>query len=145
MVKVKRCVGWTVVVGIALGALVVAGCGGGGAVDGDGQPVAQTGSISGTVVHAGTGLPLGGIQVTAGGVTTTTANDGSFTLTGVPVGTHTLTITPDPNRDLALPPLPEGADQVDVTEGENTQLEAPIVLIDAPDVPPDPPREQPEE
>ena len=138
MLKVKRCVGWTVVVGVMIGALVVAGCGGGGGGGGE-EPAAETGSISGTVVHAGTGLPLGGIEVAAGGVTTTTANDGSFTLTGVPVGTQTLTVTPDPNRDLALPPLPAGADQVDVTEGDTTQLEAPILLTDAPDLPPNPP------
>lgn len=138
MLKAKRCVGWTVVVGVAVGALVVAGCGGGGGGGGGGQPAPNTGSISGTLLHAGTGLPLGGIQVAAGGVTTTTAANGTFTLTGVPVGTHTLTITPDPNRGLALPP---GADniQVDVQDGQTTLLPAPILLIDAPDLPPNPP------
>ena len=137
MLKVKRCVGWTVVVGVMIGALVVAGCGGGDG-GGGGEPAAETGSISGTLVHAGTGLPLGGIEVAAGGVTTTTADDGSFTLTGVPVGTQTLTVTPDPNRDLVLPP---GADdiEVDVEDGQTTQLPDPILLIDAPDLPPNPP------
>lgn len=134
MGNVNRCVGWMVVCGIIMGALVLAGCGGDG--DGGVQPQA-TGSISGTLVHAGTGLPLGGVQVIAGGVTTTTADDGTFTLSGVPAGAQTLSISADPERNLALPP--GGVPPVTVVAGQNTPLGDPILVIDAPDLPPEPP------
>jgi hypothetical protein len=134
MINVSRRVGWTAFCGIAIGALVLAGCGGDG--DEGVQPQA-TGSISGTLVHAGTGLPLGGVQIVVGGVTTTTADDGTFTLSGVPAGVQTIGINADPERELALPP--GGAPTVTVVAGQNTQLGDPILVIDAPDLPPNPP------
>lgn len=134
MTRLTRCAGWAAIAVVAIAAIVVAGCGDGG---GDGLGP-TTGSISGTIIHAGTGLPLGGIQVTAGGVTTTTNSSGQFTLSGVPQGSQTVTITIDPDRDLALPPG-SGSIVVNVQPGQNTPLPSPVLVIDGPDMPPDPP------
>ncbi len=129
-------VGWLVGVVIMTGALLVAGCGGGNG-GGGGQEPQATGSVSGTIIHGGTGLALGGIDVSIGNVAGQTASDGSFTLAGVAVGQQVLVVTPDPNRDLALPPG-SGPLTVVVDDGQTTVLD-PIILIDAPDLPPDPP------
>lgn len=50
------------------------------------------GQVVGTVVHEDTGEPISAAQVSAEGteLSTLTAQDGRFTLTNVPVGTHTL-------------------------------------------------------
>lgn len=133
MMTFKRSAGLTALVLIIAGGLVLAGCGGG---DGGVLPSA-TGTISGTIVHAATGQPLGQITVTAGGRSTQTNANGTFNLQGVPAGTQVLTITADPSRGLALPP---GVDlTVNVPDGGTVQLPAPIQLIDAVDVPPNPP------
>lgn len=130
MMTIGRCAGLTALALIAVVALI--GCDGG-----DGVTPAQTGLVSGTIVHAGTGLPLGGVEVTIGGRTATTNASGQFTVSGVPVGQQTVGIQVDPARGLVLPP---GVDlTVNVVAGQTTQLSAPINLIDAVDVPPSPP------
>ncbi|NLO05588.1 MAG: carboxypeptidase-like regulatory domain-containing protein [candidate division WS1 bacterium] len=121
-----------VIAAAVVAALLITGCGGGG-----GGTSAATGQISGTILYAATGGALGGIHVSAGGVSTTTASDGSFVLRGVPVGTHTLAITADPDRELAVPPgVPL---TVQVQGSQITTLSAPIVLVDDVDTPPTPP------
>lgn len=132
MMTFERSAGLTALVLILAGALTLTGCGGGG----DGQ-AARTGGIAGTIVHAGTGQPLGAITVIAGGVATQTAADGSFRLNNVPAGPQVLTITVDASRGLALPPGVNLA--VVVPDGAILNLPAPIQLIDAVDVPPNPP------
>jgi hypothetical protein len=79
-----------------------------GAVDGDDTSPAEdfssppapggaTGSVTGTVIDATTGLPLAGVNVTLGGPTdpnlgtplaATTGSDGTYEIAGVPVGTY---------------------------------------------------------
>jgi len=136
MTRLTRCIGWTALVVVAMAAVVVAGCGGGG--DSEGVVDPQTGAITGTVLHAGTGLPLGGIAVTAGGVTANTKADGSFTLNGVAPGNHQVVITPAPARDLILPP-PNTPITVRVVAGQTTALPGTVLLMDGPDAPPEPP------
>ncbi|MCD6361894.1 MAG: carboxypeptidase regulatory-like domain-containing protein [Armatimonadetes bacterium] len=136
MMTLTRCAGWTAIAVVAIAAIAVVGCGGS---DGDGGGQTQnTGTITGTVVHGGTGQPLGGINVAAGGVTTTTDANGNFTLRNVPVGQQVLTISADPARDLILPP-PADPIVVQVQDGQTTHLTAPILMIDGPDAPPAPP------
>ncbi len=134
MTRLTRCIGWTALVVLAIAAVVLAGCGGsgGGIID------PQTGSISGTLTHAGTGLPLGDITVTAGGVTVNTDANGNFRLDGIAPGSRQVVITPAPDRDLILPP-PNDPIVVTVVAGENSGLPGPVLLIDGPDVPPAPP------
>ena len=134
MTRLTRCIGWTALVAVAMVAVVVAGCGGssGGVVP------AQTGCITGVVNHAGTGLPLGDIKVSAGGVETTTNADGSFNLCGVAPGDRQIVFTPSPARDLIMPP-PNAPIMVQVVAGQTTALAGSILLIDGPDVPPAPP------
>jgi hypothetical protein len=116
-----------VIAAAVVAALLITGCGGGG-----GGTSAATGQISGTILYAATGGALGGIHVSAGGVSTTTASDGSFVLRGVP-----LAITADPDRELAVPPgVPL---TVQVQGSQITTLSAPIVLVDDVDTPPTPP------
>ncbi|MGD9495452.1 MAG: carboxypeptidase regulatory-like domain-containing protein [Armatimonadota bacterium] len=130
MMKIGRCAGLTAVMAVTIGAVLMAGCGGG-----DGG--ATTGSISGTIVYAPNGQPLGGISVSAGGRTTTSRSDGTFLLKKVPAGAQTLTVEADPNRGLAVPP---GADlSVTVQAGQTVDLGSAIVLIDVADLPPSPP------
>src|SRR5262249_19426149 len=54
---------------------------------------ASTGSIIGVVTNLANGQALSAATVTAGTATTTSAADGSYTLTGLPAGTATLTAT----------------------------------------------------
>ena len=63
---------------------VIAGCGGGG--DGAATPAAPTGTVNGSVVASNTGAALAGVAVTSGTRSTSSAADGSFTLTEVPSG-----------------------------------------------------------
>ncbi len=98
----------------------------------------QTGSISGTLTHAGTGLPLGGIVVTAGGVTGTSDANGNFRLNGVAPGDRQVVVTPAPERDLIMPP-PNDPIIVNVVAGQVSSLPGTILLIDGPDAPPAPP------
>jgi len=48
------------------------------------------GTVSGTVTDTGN-APLGGVMVSAGGVSNTTASNGTYTLSSVPTGTQTVT------------------------------------------------------
>ena len=57
MMNIGRCAAPTAFVLIVVGAMLLVGCGGGG----DGGEDPDTGSISGTVVHAATAQPLGDI------------------------------------------------------------------------------------
>lgn len=135
MTRLTRCIGWTALVVVAMVAVVVVGCGG------SSEPVVptQTGSITGTVKHAGTGLPLGGIAVTAGGVATNTNADGSFKLNGVRPGNQEVVVTPSAARDLILPP-PNNPIMATVVAGQTTTLPGTILLMDGPDAPPEPPQ-----
>ena len=54
---------------------------------------AATGSISGVVTNLGNGQALSGATLTAGGASTTSAADGSYTLANLPAGSVTLTGT----------------------------------------------------
>lgn len=63
--------------GLAMG-LLVAGCGGGS------DTPAGTGTVTGTVVSAATGLPLAGVDVSAGALRATSDADGRYTLADVP-------------------------------------------------------------
>jgi hypothetical protein len=56
----------------------------------DKQANTISGSISGTVANLQTGVPLGEMMVTAGGVQTLTDSAGRFTLTGLRAGRHNL-------------------------------------------------------
>jgi len=133
MTRLARCAGWTAIAVVTMAAITVAGCGGGTPA-----PAANTGSISGTIAHASTGQGLGGITVSAGGVTTTTDANGNFRLNNVPVGNQVVTITIPADRDLVLPPY--GPIVVNVQQGQNTPIALPILLIDGPDAPPQPPQ-----
>lgn len=52
-----------------------------------------TGGIAGTVTDAATGSAVSGATVAVAGKTTTTASDGSYTITGIAGGTYTMTVT----------------------------------------------------
>lgn len=133
MMTTRRSAGLVALTIIAAGALIFAGCGGGG--DGGAQP-AQTGSVSGTIKYAPSADGLGGIQVSIGSVSTTTDANGNFTLNRVPAGQQTLVIQADPDRDLIVPPgVPL---TVNVQGGQTTQLPD-ILMVDDVDVPPSPP------
>ncbi len=132
MTRLVRYAGWAAVAVLTVAAIVCAGCGGDGVT-----PAANTGSITGVIAHAGTGQGLGGITVSAGGVTTTTNADGQFTLSNVPAGNQVLTITIPPDRDLVLPPY--GDIVVNVRQGQNANLPLPILVIDGIETPPNPP------
>ncbi|MFW5868018.1 MAG: carboxypeptidase-like regulatory domain-containing protein [Armatimonadota bacterium] len=134
MTRTRRSAGLVALTLIASAALIAAGCGGGG--DGGTAP-AQTGTVSGSIDYAATGDPLGGVEVSIGDITTTTGNDGRFTLDGVPVGEQVLEIEADPGRDLVVPPgVPLN---VNIQGGQTTQLDAPIQMVDDVDAPPAPP------
>ena len=72
---------WALALALTLG---IAACGSG---DDSVPPLAAaTGAISGTVVASNTGAALDGVVVTSAGRSASTAADGSYTLTEVPVG-----------------------------------------------------------
>ena len=66
--------------------LAISGCGGDSDAPAPAAPPAATGSVSGTVVASRSGAALAGVAVTSDGRSTSTAADGSFTLTDVPTG-----------------------------------------------------------
>ncbi|MGM0492226.1 MAG: carboxypeptidase regulatory-like domain-containing protein [Armatimonadota bacterium] len=134
MMTTRRHAATVVLMMLAAAALILTGCGGG---DG-GVQSAQTGTVTGTITYASTGAPLGGIEVSIGDITTTTDDDGTFTLRRVPTGSQTLVIEAGPDRGLVIPPgVPL---TVDVVGGETTELSAPIQMIDDVDTPPAPPQ-----
>lgn len=136
MTRLTQRIGWITLAVVAMAAVVVAGCGGSGGSGGIVDP--QTGAITGTILHAGTGLPLGGIAVTAGGVTANSDANGNFRLDGVAPGNRQVVVTPAPERDLILPP-PNTPITAHVVAGQTTALAGNILLIDGPDAPPAPP------
>jgi hypothetical protein len=87
-------------------ALLLAGCGGGGSSSGGGgnpPPPSGTAAISGVVVDASntsTPLPSAVIHVSVTGASTTSASDGTFSFTGLPVGSTTLTVDPGPGGNF---------------------------------------------
>ena len=66
---------------IALSAALLAGCGGGGGNGGVGGN-----TLSGKVIDGVSGNPLTGVRVAIGTSSTTTRTDGTFTLTGLSLG-----------------------------------------------------------
>ena len=66
--------------------LAISGCGGDSEAPAPAMPPAATGSVSGTVVASRSGAALAGVAVTADSRSTSTAADGSYTLTEVPAG-----------------------------------------------------------
>ena len=66
--------------------LAISGCGGDSDAPVPAVPPAATGSVSGTVVASRSGAALAGVAVTSDGRSTSTAADGSYTLTEVPAG-----------------------------------------------------------
>lgn len=74
------------VLGVVL-AFTCMGCGGGGG----GEDLTAT--IIGRILHDGTLAALADVTVSAGGKNTTTAPDGSFTLTGLPIGVTSISIS----------------------------------------------------
>jgi len=118
-----------------IAAAFLVGCGGG---NDDVGPVAATGTVSGRILHLNTDQGLGGVTVAVGGRTAVSDNQGNFAVTNVPVGNNqVLTITPP--TWLALPIMDQIT--VNVYEGQNTALAAPIRLIDSGEGVPDPPAE----
>jgi large repetitive protein len=52
-----------------------------------------TGTLTGVVTDATTGLPINGVTVSLSGVTTTTDSGGNYGFTNITPGTYTLTFT----------------------------------------------------
>lgn len=82
----------------------------------------NSGAIKGSVLPS-TVQSLASIQVNGTTISAYTNNDGFFQLNGVPPGTYTLTITPDPASGLAV----KTVENVSVTKGQTTMLD-PISL-----------------
>lgn len=61
---------------------LTSGCGGGGS---------KGATLNGTVVNGGTDAPIAGVRVALGSISATSKADGSFSLTGLPLGTKLLT------------------------------------------------------
>lgn len=92
--------------------LVLAGCDGNdGNPAAPPPPVAPTGSVSGTVVASGTGAVLAGVAVSSAGRSTSTAGDGSFTLTEVPVASGAVVAfeLAGHSKTVVVVPVVEGA------------------------------------
>jgi len=81
------------------------------------QAPSATGSLAGTVVSLKTHLPVAGARISVGTRTTTTAADGVFILTGVPVGDKVLVHIDPPPASFA-----ENFRQVRVTANATTDL-----------------------
>ena len=115
---------------VSLIAVGLCGCGGGGGV------AVTTGSVAGQVLHLTTDVGLGGVILTVGGRSTQSESNGDFLITGItPAQGQELTVTPQ--QWVQLPGAPEIL--VNVYGDQTTTLPAPIRLIDASDLPPDPP------
>ncbi len=87
------------------GLFLLSGCGGGGGSNNNNNNNNNNGggnntlaTITGKVVNASS-TGVGGVSVSAGGRTTTTGNNGVFTLTNVPLATAGLTISPPAGYD----------------------------------------------
>lgn len=85
------------------GLVLLSGCGGGSSSGGNPNPNPNPGNtnlstIRGKVVNA-SGTGVAGANVTAGGVTTTTATDGTFSLSNVPLATTSFNVSPPSGFD----------------------------------------------
>jgi hypothetical protein len=83
----------------------------------------DTGQISGKVVDSQSSSPLPGLIVSAGGLRTTSAPDGSFTLAGLPTGTHNLVVIAQDGR---IHPFQQGAK---VVAAKVTQATVPVKTV----------------
>jgi hypothetical protein len=82
----------------------------------------ETGQISGMVVDSQSNAPVPGVIVTAGGLRTTTASDGAYTINGLPSGTHNLVVIAPDGR---IKPFQQGAK---VAAGKLTEAKIPVML-----------------
>lgn len=80
-------------------------------------PVANSGSISGTVISGGFQV-LASVMVGDEEVSAFANSDGVFYLHGIPAGTYTVTLTPDPASTFS----PLLIENVVVVNGENTDM-----------------------
>lgn len=117
---------------------LLSGCGGGG--DGGGG---STGTVQGQVVwlnpSQAQNTPLGGVTVTLVGgtvISVQTGSDGTFVITGVPVGTYSVTVADIPERGFVVPPGTE-IDDISVFVGDTVNIPS-IIVMDPNDLPPDP-------
>ena len=80
----------------------------------EGLSAQGTGQVSGTVTNAQTGQPMSGAQVSIRGLQTgaLTGEDGSYSIRGVPTGTHTLVVR--------LIGFGQRTRQIEVTSGQTT-------------------------
>ncbi len=131
---------WRLLLAIAVIALTVSalcGCSGSSSAP-DPPPQPPSGQVAGQVLYFTTGQGLGGVNVTVGGKTATSDNNGDFLITGITPGNNqVLTVAPPawlvlPSQDPIL---------VNVVLNQTTTLPQPIVLIDAGDPVPDPPHD----
>jgi hypothetical protein len=109
-------------VAVLLAILVLGGCGGSGDDDGSPPPLGAVFTITGRVQeadHVSIGIGQSVITALPSGRTTTTASDGTFTLTNVPVDSVTLNCNPErtPSYQPAaiLIPTPVANSVVNVT------------------------------
>ena len=61
-----------------------------------------TGTLTGVVTDATTGLPINGVTVSLSGVTTTTDSGGNYGFTNITPGTYTLTFTKSGYQTLTV-------------------------------------------
>jgi hypothetical protein len=122
---------WITVVSLTpvLAGMLLAGCGGGGG----GGPAVQTG-ITGLIVDVTSGLGIGGVVVTAGTQSATSATpDGRFTIAGLNAGTYSLIVQPG----LRFVAVPGPAPSVAVTKNKLTNV-GNVLVIDRANLPPQP-------
>lgn len=130
---------WRLVLAIAIIALTMTalcGCSGSNRADPGPDPQPVGGQVAGQVRYFTTDQGLGGVNLTVGGKTGTSSNNGDFLITGITPGDNQV-LTVDPPDWLALP-SPDPI-YVNVVLNQTTTLPQPILLINAGDVPPLPP------
>ena len=99
--RIKRANFWAGILLLGIAAVTASGCSVGSSSSG----TPQTGTVTGAVLVSATDAPPAvASTITAGGQTVqAAANDGTFTLTNVPVGTTTLTVEAAGQKKLTLP------------------------------------------
>lgn len=103
--------------------VALSGCGGGGGGGG-------SATLTGRVVNGATDVPLQGVRVALGSSNTTTASDGRFTLSGVPLGSGVLS--------AQLTGFEVTTVAVDIVVGQNTLSDVQMAPVTG-----DPPAESP--